>query len=211
MSLALDSLKAVGDKANDREAVTKQLLENTKDRAVGPRRLLHRRERRHHAHRLRALRDQGRPADLREGHQGPGGRLIGLAASSQPDGGRVRGTRPLFGIGSRSRELGSRIRHSRAVSAALGGRPGLPLDVRPDRDPADPAGVYGIQDLSDDGNLNRLGNNLVEGLSNGAILALIALGYTLVYGIIELINFAHGEVFMLGRARLGRPLRARSG
>ncbi|MEA2379702.1 MAG: branched-chain amino acid transport system permease protein [Thermoleophilaceae bacterium] len=58
--------------------------------------------------------------------------------------------------------------------------------------------AYGIQDLSNDGNLNRLGNNLVEGLSNGAILALIALGYTLVYGIIELINFAHGEVFMLG-------------
>jgi branched-chain amino acid transport system permease protein len=58
--------------------------------------------------------------------------------------------------------------------------------------------VYGFQDLSDDGNLNRLGNNLVEGISNGAILALIALGYTLVYGIIELINFAHGEVFMLG-------------
>jgi branched-chain amino acid transport system permease protein len=57
---------------------------------------------------------------------------------------------------------------------------------------------YGIQDLSADGNLNRLGNNLVEGLSNGAVLALIALGYTLVYGIIELINFAHGEVFMLG-------------
>jgi branched-chain amino acid transport system permease protein len=58
--------------------------------------------------------------------------------------------------------------------------------------------VYGVQDLSDDGNLTRLGNNLVEGVSNGAILALIALGYTLVYGIIELINFAHGEVFMLG-------------
>jgi branched-chain amino acid transport system permease protein len=58
--------------------------------------------------------------------------------------------------------------------------------------------VYGIQDLSEDGNLTRLGDNLVEGLSNGAILALIALGYTLVYGIIELINFAHGEVFMLG-------------
>jgi branched-chain amino acid transport system permease protein len=57
---------------------------------------------------------------------------------------------------------------------------------------------FGIQDLSDDGNLQRLGNNLVEGLSNGAILALIAIGYTLVYGIIELINFAHGEVFMLG-------------
>jgi branched-chain amino acid transport system permease protein len=58
--------------------------------------------------------------------------------------------------------------------------------------------VYGIQDLSNDGNLTRLGNNLVEGFSNGAILALIALGYTLVYGIIELINFAHGEIFMIG-------------
>jgi branched-chain amino acid transport system permease protein len=58
--------------------------------------------------------------------------------------------------------------------------------------------VYGIQDLSQDGNLNRLGNNVVDGLSNGAIWALVALGYTLVYGIIELINFAHGEVFMIG-------------
>ena len=57
---------------------------------------------------------------------------------------------------------------------------------------------YGIQDLVNDGNLSRLGNNLVAGLSNGAIWALIALGYTLVYGIIELINFAHGEVFMIG-------------
>ena len=57
---------------------------------------------------------------------------------------------------------------------------------------------YGIQDLSDDGNLTRLGNTLVDGLSNGAIWALVALGYTLVYGIIELINFAHGEIFMLG-------------
>jgi branched-chain amino acid transport system permease protein len=58
--------------------------------------------------------------------------------------------------------------------------------------------VYGIQDISEDGSLARLGNNIVDGLSNGAIWALIALGYTLVYGIIELINFAHGEVFMIG-------------
>ena len=57
---------------------------------------------------------------------------------------------------------------------------------------------YGIQDLSDDGNLSRLGNNIVDGISNGSIWALVALGYTLVYGIIELINFAHGEVFMIG-------------
>jgi branched-chain amino acid transport system permease protein len=39
---------------------------------------------------------------------------------------------------------------------------------------------------------------LLIGVANGAIIALIALGYTLVYGIIELINFAHGEVFMIG-------------
>ena len=36
------------------------------------------------------------------------------------------------------------------------------------------------------------------GISNGAIWALVAIGYTLVYGIVELINFAHGEVFMIG-------------
>jgi branched-chain amino acid transport system permease protein len=36
------------------------------------------------------------------------------------------------------------------------------------------------------------------GFTNGSIFALIALGYTLVYGIIELINFAHGDNFMLG-------------
>jgi branched-chain amino acid transport system permease protein len=39
---------------------------------------------------------------------------------------------------------------------------------------------------------------LVFGLADGAIYALIALGYTMVYGIIELINFAHGDVFTLG-------------
>ena len=58
--------------------------------------------------------------------------------------------------------------------------------------------AYGITDLINDGNLVRIGNNLVAGVSNGAIWALIALGYTLVYGIIELINFAHGDLFMIG-------------
>ncbi|MFL5863134.1 MAG: branched-chain amino acid ABC transporter permease, partial [Solirubrobacteraceae bacterium] len=46
--------------------------------------------------------------------------------------------------------------------------------------------------------LSNLGFNFAQGLSNGAIWALIAIGYTLVYGIIELINFAHGDVFMIG-------------
>jgi len=55
-----------------------------------------------------------------------------------------------------------------------------------------------ITDLASKGTLTDLGNNLLLGVSNGAIFALIALGYTLVYGIIELINFAHGDVFMIG-------------
>jgi branched-chain amino acid transport system permease protein len=57
---------------------------------------------------------------------------------------------------------------------------------------------YGYQDLSEEGDLSRLASNLKDGVSNGAVWALVALGYTLVYGIIELINFAHGEVFMIG-------------
>lgn len=39
---------------------------------------------------------------------------------------------------------------------------------------------------------------LINGISLGSIYALIALGYTMVYGIIKLINFAHGDVFMIG-------------
>ena len=39
---------------------------------------------------------------------------------------------------------------------------------------------------------------LMGGLTRGSIYALIALGYTMVYGIIELINFAHGEIYMIG-------------
>ena len=45
----------------------------------------------------------------------------------------------------------------------------------------------------------------IYGVANGAIFALIALGYTMVYGIIELINFAHGDIFTLG-AFIALPL-----
>ncbi len=46
--------------------------------------------------------------------------------------------------------------------------------------------------------MDQILQTIIIGLANGLIFALVALGYTLVYGIIELINFAHGEVFMLG-------------
>ncbi len=39
---------------------------------------------------------------------------------------------------------------------------------------------------------------LINGIASGAIIAIIALGYTMVYGIIELVNFANGDVYMLG-------------
>ena len=43
-----------------------------------------------------------------------------------------------------------------------------------------------------------LGQLLLGGLTRGSIYALLALGYTMVYGIIELINFAHGDIYMVG-------------
>jgi branched-chain amino acid transport system permease protein len=46
--------------------------------------------------------------------------------------------------------------------------------------------------------INTFWDNTLSGLSRGAIYALIALGYTLVYGVLRLINFANSEVFMLG-------------
>ena len=48
--------------------------------------------------------------------------------------------------------------------------------------------------------MEEVGRALTIGLTNGLIIALIAIGYTLVYGILELINFAHADVFMLGTA-----------
>ena len=41
-------------------------------------------------------------------------------------------------------------------------------------------------------------NHLISGISLGSIYAIIALGYTMVYGIAKMLNFAHGEVIMVG-------------
>ncbi|MFI9624176.1 branched-chain amino acid ABC transporter permease [Streptomyces sp. NPDC052042] len=46
--------------------------------------------------------------------------------------------------------------------------------------------------------MNELPQQLANGLILGAMYGLIAVGYTMVYGIIQLINFAHGEIFMIG-------------
>jgi branched-chain amino acid transport system permease protein len=46
--------------------------------------------------------------------------------------------------------------------------------------------------------MSELVQQIINGLSLGSIYALIALGYTMVYGIIQLINFAHGDIYMVG-------------
>src|SRR6201996_2714040 len=46
--------------------------------------------------------------------------------------------------------------------------------------------------------MNEFVQQLINGLSWGAIYALIAVGYTMVYGVLRLINFAHGDVYMVG-------------
>src|SRR4051812_49391912 len=46
--------------------------------------------------------------------------------------------------------------------------------------------------------LMKIASALITGLAQGSMIALVALGYTMVYGILKLINFAHSEVFMMG-------------
>jgi len=53
---------------------------------------------------------------------------------------------------------------------------------------------YGLPDYS----MSTFLQQLINGISLGAIYSLIALGYTMVYGVLKLINFAHGDVYMVG-------------
>ncbi len=48
------------------------------------------------------------------------------------------------------------------------------------------------------GDFSLFGQQLVNGITLGSVYALIAVGYTMVYGVIQLINFAHGEIYMMG-------------
>ncbi|MEU4316628.1 branched-chain amino acid ABC transporter permease [Nocardia sp. NPDC024068] len=58
--------------------------------------------------------------------------------------------------------------------------------------------AQGSIDFNYEGVIDQFWRLTVDGLSYGAIYALVAVGYTLVYGVLRLINFAHSEVFMLG-------------
>jgi branched-chain amino acid transport system permease protein len=59
-------------------------------------------------------------------------------------------------------------------------------------------GAYETLTLEDGFSAGGWKDLIVQGIAQGAILAMIALGYSLVYGILRMINFAHGEVFMAG-------------
>ena len=134
--------------------------------------------------------------DVRQGHQGqrphrvaPESHILGREADRSAPG-RSRPGRPLpppWKPPAFPRSAASQRLAASSIS-----------DVRADPRPARAAGLLRDQRPQHDGNLTRLGENLVAGISNGAIWALVAIGYTLVYGIVELINFAHGEVFMIG-------------
>ena len=47
-------------------------------------------------------------------------------------------------------------------------------------------------------NWNLFVTELIVGITQGSVYALIALGYSMVYGILKLLNFAHGDIFMVG-------------
>ena len=68
----------------------------------------------------------------------------------------------------------------------------LPRDVRSQIDrPCDTLGAG-------DAGMDIFLQQIINGLTLGSVYAVVALGYTMVYGIIQLINFAHGEVVMIG-------------
>ncbi len=52
--------------------------------------------------------------------------------------------------------------------------------------------------MTADSSSSTLANILLDGVSRGAVYALVALGYTMVYGVLGMINFAHGDIFMIG-------------
>lgn len=55
--------------------------------------------------------------------------------------------------------------------------------------------------------MNTLVQQIVNGICQGSVYALIAIGYTMVYGIIKLINFAHCDIYMFGAYAQCRQLK----
>ena len=215
MKLALDTLEAVGDKANDREAVREQLLENTKgrDSVLGTYDIDENGDTTLTDYGLYTIEDG--QLDVREGDQGRGrlsprsGRRIGYVR--QRTWGRAP-ARPRPLTLEANLEAASDPPRRSPEAEDLGGHLGVHLEVRADRAPGRVPGLLRrSRTSSTTGTSPGSATTSSDGLSNGSIWALVALGYTLVYGIIELINFAHGEVFMIGSFVSFGALRHRSG
>src|SRR5881392_706148 len=80
------------------------------------------------------------------------------------------------------------------------GRAGLPGSDRrvPGGWGSPPSPVATPRRPAPDPGMSEFLQQLVNGVTQGSVYALIALGYTMVYGVLRLINFAHGDVYMLG-------------
>src|SRR2546426_9392617 len=91
---------------------------------------------------------------------------------------------------------------SRAIGAWTPERAGLPRWDRRARGgcgcDSPPSAIGTPHRPAHDPGMSEFLQQLVNGVTQGSVYALIALGYTMVYGILRLINFAHGDVYMLG-------------
>src|SRR5215207_6834123 len=115
------------------------------------------------------------------GDRGAGGVFCSSARRSSCD--LERSSGPMTALAVRGSRRQSAIRLRRVVERSLG----LALLAL--------AVIWLVWNLVADP--TRFTGSVLIGLQNGLLYALVALGYTMVYGVIELINFAHGDLFML--------------
>ena len=157
-------------------------------------------------HDLHAEGRQGRPGRRGQGRQGVDVR--GLHEGNE-DGGGTRGgaggpgagSGDAAGAGSRKRRRSNAASQQgngacgRRFFATLHSRAGLRIIPRTSRD-HNPR--HGVPTRDEGFALDTFLQQMINGLTLGSVYAIVALGYTMVYGIIQLINFAHGEVVMIG-------------
>src|SRR5699024_4814525 len=75
---------------------------------------------------------------------------------------------------------------------------GCMVETSAARRTADVSAIHRTEKTSREVNGMSILNNLINGISLGSVYAIIALGYTMVYGIAKMLNFAHGDVIMVG-------------
>ena len=110
--------------------------------------------------------------------------LLQTAAAGPPQGGRL-----ILQFRCKRRNAGSTPLAALADAVCIGKRTGREL--------GSPSAMSRAAKKTGDA-LDIFLQQIINGLTLGSVYAIVALGYTMVYGIIQLINFAHGEVVMIG-------------